>query len=118
MAEGKDKRKKSSGKKSSEEKTKKQTKSDEQKIMLDITWVAVLVLVAFFVGFLVRGMVMPAQSSTPTPQFSPTPQMQAPPLPEGVTTLPPGHPPIPGMQGGGQTTTMTPPQTAPSTGTQ
>jgi cytoskeletal protein RodZ len=113
------KKKKSSRKKEEkkeEVKVKKPEKKEEQKIMLDITWVAVLVLIAFFVGFLVRGYVVPAQTGISSPQLTPSPQMQqAPPLPPGVTTLPPGHPPIPGAGGEGETTPS--PATSPTTET-
>lgn len=77
-------------------------------LSLDITWVAIIALVAFFIGFLVRGFFTPSVSnpSVPTNEF---PQgITAPPIPEGVTTLPPGHPPVPGMET--PRTTPTPPK--------
>ncbi len=112
MTEDKKKKKRSREKeeKKEEAKVEKPEKKEEQKIMLDITWVAVLVLIAFFVGFLVRGYVVPAQTEKSSPQIQ-----QAPPLPPGVTTLPPGHPPIPGAGGEGEATPS--PATSPTTET-
>lgn len=66
-------------------------------LSLDITWVAIIALVAFFVGFLIRGFFSPTTTTSTNP--SEVPQgITAPPIPEGITTLPPGHPAVPGME--------------------
>ncbi len=74
----------------------KEKAGEEEKIMMDITWVAILVLVAFIAGFFVRGLFASPSQETPIPESSSF-QGIAPPIPANVTTLPPGHPPIPGM---------------------
>lgn len=82
------------------ESVKKVVEEEEEGLVglsLDITWVAIITLVAFFVGFLVRGFFTPTTTTSTSPGGDVNQGITAPPIPEGVTTLPPGHPPIPGM---------------------
>lgn len=83
------------------EKEKKVVEEEEEGLVglsLDITWVAIIALVAFFVGFLVRGFFSPTTTASTNPMNEVPQGITAPPIPEGVTTLPPGHPPIPGVE--------------------
>ena len=90
------------------EKARKVVEEEEEEglvgLSLDITWVAIIALVAFFIGFLVRGFFSPSTTASTTPTNEVPQGITAPPIPEGVTTLPPGHPPIPGMESPQKTT--------------
>jgi hypothetical protein len=102
---------KKTAKKAVSEKAKKQSAEVQSVIpqQVDLTWTIALVVVAFVVGFLIRGLFIPAGASyrSPTQGFNPPGGGQyAPALtPEQMEKgeLPAGHPPI-----GGTTQTPSP----------
>ncbi len=99
--ERKSTRKKQIKPREAKESAKKVVEEEEEGLVslsLDITWVAIIALVAFFVGFLVRGFFAPTTTTSTSPAGDTNQGITAPPIPEGVTTLPPGHPAIPGME--------------------
>lgn len=112
--EVKAKPKKKSSKKSVKRKqpAKKIAAVSTERPQLDIVWVAVLVVIAFMVGYVIRGMFATTTQQTGVNQQTvPTEGMTAPPLtPEQMQTgeMPPGHPGGEGTEGGGTTETTQP----------
>ena len=117
------KAKKSTTKKKVDEKlTKKVKQAEEEKpLAIDISWAAIIVLVAFFAGFIVRGFFIPQETTTPEDIFQQPFQQVAPPI-SSDATMPTDHPSVPGIapeemvppvEQPGETTVTMPPVEAP-----